>query len=349
MTTPGAGLAGGPSEITGLASARAYAAGMREAFSSAACGAEAFAARLDGHGVHGPAVAAVGRAQELTLQAGAAWAQASGALDRQTVVTEAYAVAPEAGSKRFLTETGGAGGAVPTNRPPADPAASAGRTAGEQAEDAVLDAHGRLKVADTSAEAQRIRAEAEAIRRRRQPAPTDNPYTGRVHVDDLDLDPEEPLAEVAQVFRWTAQMYDDKTRTGDERAVDDALFWHAAADAVEAAAAAEPPASRAPGPDHDEAGLRRWRADELVLAQAQELYGDEDTPEAARLQRDADAVIRRRRQAHRAAIAAGTTPCPASWARDVPCVHPDGDRHAGLCFAADGGSWPRHASWAVHV
>lgn len=49
MTTPGAGLAG-PSDLTGLASAQSYAAGMLEAFSNAASGAEAFAADLDGHG-----------------------------------------------------------------------------------------------------------------------------------------------------------------------------------------------------------------------------------------------------------------------------------------------------------
>lgn len=126
------------------------------------------------------------------------------------------------------------------------------------------------------------------------------------------------------------------------------LFWHAAADAVEAAAAAaEPPASRAPGPGTDQVELDRWRHDEMVLVQAQELYGDEGTEEAAQLQRDADGVIRRRRLAHRAAVKAGITPCVASRGRDVPCVHPGGNHHEGLCFAADGTSWPRHTSWAA--
>jgi hypothetical protein len=214
-------------------------------------------------------------------------------------------------------------------------------------EDAVLQAWSKLKVIDTSPQALRIRAEAEQIRRRRQPAAADNPYTGKVTLDELDPDPELPLADVAQGYRWMAQSFDDKARAGNQRAADDAFFWHAAADVAEAAAAAEPPASRAPGPDTDDASLQLWRRDEMVLAQAQELYGDEDTPEAAQLQRDAAGVERRRRLAHRTAVAAGVTPCVASQSRSVPCVHPDGDHHAGLCFAADGGSWPRHTSWAA--
>lgn len=71
-------------------------------------------------------MAAVSRAQDLTLQAGGAWAQASAALDRQTVVKEAYAVAPEAGSKKFLTdEAGSAGSTGPTSPPQARTAVSA--------------------------------------------------------------------------------------------------------------------------------------------------------------------------------------------------------------------------------
>ena len=105
MMTPSAASSGGPAEVTGLGSARAYAAGMHQAYVSAAAGAETFAAGLGSGGVaDGAAAQAVARAQDLTVQASTAWAQASGALDRQTVVKEAYAVAPEAGGKQFLTD-----------------------------------------------------------------------------------------------------------------------------------------------------------------------------------------------------------------------------------------------------
>ena len=108
MTTPTAGPAGSP-EISGLASAQAYASGMNEAYTIAATGAETFAAGLDGHGVDGPAVAAVDRAHELTAQAGAAWAEASTALARQTIVKEAYMSAPNAGDKQFVTDAAAVG------------------------------------------------------------------------------------------------------------------------------------------------------------------------------------------------------------------------------------------------
>ena len=355
MTKPGAG-GNGPPEVTGLGSAREYAAGMVQAFTRAATGTQTFAAGLGGHGVDGPAVTAVARAQELTSAAAAAWEQASGALDQQTVVQEAYAVTPEAGDKQFLTDgTNGPGGPADTTAPGVgDPPGVAALTgaacpSSEQvaAEDAVLEAWSKLRVVDTSEEALRIRAEADAIRLRRRPAPESNPYTGTIKLDDLNLNPDETLTEEAQHLRWTAEMFDSNVRRGDRRAADDALFWHAAADAVEAAAAVEPPASRAPGPGTDQAEFDRWRRDEMVLARAQDLYGDEGTEEAAQLQRDADAIIRRRRLAHRAAVKAGVTPCVASRGRDVPCVHPDGDHHEGLCFAADGTSWPRHTSWAA--
>jgi hypothetical protein len=215
------------------------------------------------------------------------------------------------------------------------------------AEEAVLAAWSQITMADTSPEAMRLRAEAEEIRRRHRPAPEANPYTGTIKLDQLNLNPEETLTEEAQHLRWTAELYDDKVRAGELRAADDALWWHAAADAVDAAAAAEPPASRAPWPGMDDDSLHRWRHDEMALAQAQELYGDEGTDEAAQLQREADAIERRRKLAHRAAVRAGVTPCVASASRSTPCVHPDGDHHEGLCFAANGGSWPRHTSWAA--
>jgi hypothetical protein len=230
------------------------------------------------------------------------------------------------------------------------PAPGAARQPMTDAEKAVLHAWSKVKVIDTSPEAMRLRAEAEEIRRRHRPAPETNRYTGTIKLDDLGLDPEETLAEAAQHLRWTADMYDDRVRESHrprQADADAALFWHAAADAVEAAAAAEPPASRAPWPGMDDDSWQRWRHDELVLAQVQELewYGDEGTEETADLRREAAAIERRRKLAHRAAIKAGVTPCVASRSKHTPCVHPDGDHHEGLCFAADGESWPRHTSW----
>lgn len=40
--------------------------------------------------------------------------------------------------------------------------------------------------------------------------------------------------------------------------------------------------------------------------------------------------------------------CPASRALTVPCQHPDGDYHGGLCFNDDHGEreeWDRNVSW----
>ena len=114
MTTPHTGPSGTPGEVTGLESAKAYAAGMHDAYAIAASRTETFAAQLGSGGVlGGPAVQAVARAQDLTGQASTAWAQASGALDQQTVVKEAYTVAPEAGDKQFLTDGAHAGAAPP--------------------------------------------------------------------------------------------------------------------------------------------------------------------------------------------------------------------------------------------
>ncbi|MEN3308908.1 MAG: hypothetical protein V7603_5110 [Micromonosporaceae bacterium] len=102
----------GPAEVTGLPSAQAYARGMTEAYAGIVTRAEGFAAGLSGQGVHGPAVSAVVRAQELTAAASAAWAKASSALDRQNLVREAYMSAPDAGSKAFVT---GATGPSPSD------------------------------------------------------------------------------------------------------------------------------------------------------------------------------------------------------------------------------------------
>jgi hypothetical protein len=95
----------GTPEVTGLGTAQLYAAGMSHACAGIASLAAQFAAGLGDQDVAGPALAAVARAQELTQAAGTAWAQAAAALDRQTAVKEAYASAPEAGGKAFVTGT----------------------------------------------------------------------------------------------------------------------------------------------------------------------------------------------------------------------------------------------------
>jgi hypothetical protein len=77
---------------------------MCVALTGAAARAEEFAAGLAGHGVHGEAVEAASRARDLTIQASTAWAAATDALERQSVVREAYLSAPDAGGKTFVTD-----------------------------------------------------------------------------------------------------------------------------------------------------------------------------------------------------------------------------------------------------
>src|SRR5262245_19112932 len=117
MTAPSA-----PGEVTGLASVLAYASGMTAAYAAAAAEAERFAAGLSTYGVDGAAVAAAGRAQELTVQAGTAWAEASTALERQGTVRDGYAAVPDAGSRNFLTD------APPASSPAGPATAGALRT-----------------------------------------------------------------------------------------------------------------------------------------------------------------------------------------------------------------------------
>jgi hypothetical protein len=96
ITTP-------PAEITGLTTAQQYAEGMKNAYQEAASGVELFTASLEGHGVSGEAVAAARRAAEMQQAAAAAWADAHAALDQQTGIREAYAAAPGAGTREFVT------------------------------------------------------------------------------------------------------------------------------------------------------------------------------------------------------------------------------------------------------
>jgi hypothetical protein len=123
MATSGPGPAeAGPPEVTGLVTAQQYAAGMSSAYAQVADQTAQFVAGLGGHGVDGPAVAAVHRAQELTQAAGAAWAEANTALGHQTVVKEAYMSAPDAGGKAFVTDNAGTQAAAEASPVPPVPA-----------------------------------------------------------------------------------------------------------------------------------------------------------------------------------------------------------------------------------
>ena len=96
----------------------------------------------------------------------------------------------------------------------------------------------------------------------------------------------------------------------------------------------------------DEAFAAQRHQEALILDRAAELDEDDDSSWAQQVLTEAEQIIERRRRAYADAIAAGVTPCPAAWSRTVPCVHPGGDRHTGLCFSAvDGGEWPRSTSW----
>lgn len=95
-------------EVTGLGTAQHYASAMRDALAEAVPQVGAFVTSLTGQGValDAQAVAAARRAQELTVAAETAWAQASAALDRQSIVREAYAAVPDAGTKHNDVEDG---------------------------------------------------------------------------------------------------------------------------------------------------------------------------------------------------------------------------------------------------
>jgi hypothetical protein len=93
-----------PGEVTGLLSAQAYAQGMSAALGSHAGVIEVFVAVLIGADVSGDAVSCAVRAQELTLATTRAWTAADSALSQQHVVRDAYAAAPEAGGKEWVTQ-----------------------------------------------------------------------------------------------------------------------------------------------------------------------------------------------------------------------------------------------------
>lgn len=90
-------------EATSLPSAMRYANSMGTALAGQAQHVEIFVGTLRAAQVSGAAVTAALRAQELTTAAAAAWTSAHEALNRQTIVREAYGAAPESGSKGWLT------------------------------------------------------------------------------------------------------------------------------------------------------------------------------------------------------------------------------------------------------
>lgn len=102
-TTLGNGHQPPSGEVTGLASAKAYAAQMAAAYSGAASSVETFTSSLQDSGVSGEALTAAAQAQEAQEMAAAAWQRALAALSQQDTVAEAYSATPGAGSREFVT------------------------------------------------------------------------------------------------------------------------------------------------------------------------------------------------------------------------------------------------------
>jgi hypothetical protein len=98
-------LPGYPSsgEITGLQSAKDYAASMAGAYAAAESSLEEFTAGLEAAGVTGEAITAAAQAVDAQANAAAAWQLAHAALSKQDVVANAYAAVPGAGSREFVT------------------------------------------------------------------------------------------------------------------------------------------------------------------------------------------------------------------------------------------------------
>jgi hypothetical protein len=90
-------------EVTGLASALAHAAAMRQAYEDSTADSEQYAASLAAGGVTGEALAAVQQAMEAQQAAAAAWGQAEATLSRHMAVKEAYDANQDAGTREFVT------------------------------------------------------------------------------------------------------------------------------------------------------------------------------------------------------------------------------------------------------
>lgn len=90
-------------EATSLASALVYTAQMAAGTAAGAASVEASLAAVADGQVSGAAITHLRRAQEALAAAQAGFAAAHAALSQHVVVQEAYAAAPGAGSKQFVT------------------------------------------------------------------------------------------------------------------------------------------------------------------------------------------------------------------------------------------------------
>ena len=90
-------------ETTSLAAAQHYTDSMASAANNAIASIEQAIAHMQARGVSGPALAAFAQASEMASGLAAQCQAASGALSQQQVVKEAYAAAPGAGDKEFVT------------------------------------------------------------------------------------------------------------------------------------------------------------------------------------------------------------------------------------------------------
>lgn len=90
-------------EVTGLASATAYAKAVAAAHAShSTAGGESYINSLQSFNVTGATIAAVGAAQEASSNAAAMWVAVAEKLDSQMNVKEAYNSNPDAGNQQFV-------------------------------------------------------------------------------------------------------------------------------------------------------------------------------------------------------------------------------------------------------
>lgn len=120
-----------PGEVTGLGSARTFAAAMHAALAGQSNATTQFVTSIQAQGTGGDAIAAAQAAQQASEVAAAAWARVDSTLAEHTAVGEAYAANPGAGSKEFITmdrpgsaaDVAPASPAPPRDAPPAQAAA----------------------------------------------------------------------------------------------------------------------------------------------------------------------------------------------------------------------------------
>jgi hypothetical protein len=124
-------------DVSGLGTARRFAAGMSAAFASQVATTGHFVATLRAEGVSGPVITAAETARQASDSAAAAWARADQVLNGHGQVGEAYTANPGAGNREFVMQEGAALAAVggassdaspagnPSTRP--DPLKVAGR------------------------------------------------------------------------------------------------------------------------------------------------------------------------------------------------------------------------------